>query len=386
MNFSTLLDVGIGLVIIYFIAALLVSGIQEIIASLFQWRSKHLKESILQMMLDHLSPKNLSEEDKEEHPKTSTDISDFAQNLRDEIYKNSLVQSMNHVSLRFPWQNNYESAYKNSNPSYLESETFATALIEALKEEKIGLKSELEKLIKNPEKVEPSTLFGNLKSEIEKSEKIPESFKKTLFSLADRAIMKAKGKENQLLAFQKEIETWFDRSMERSSGVYKRNSQLLCFILGFFIAVVLNIDSLSIYQRLLVDTTLRTTLADGGQIIVQDYQNHQKILSESGESKTGEEPKTEAEIQSFQDTVNEYVDNTLPIGLIIDVDNQANLRAECPKDSPDCKIGDLNPIKIVLALLGWLITTLAIYMGAPFWFELLGKLVNVRSTGSKPKE
>jgi hypothetical protein len=365
----------------------LVSGIQEIIASLFQWRSKHLKESILQMMLDHLSS-----EDLEDPAAASQNSLNLAKGLRDEIYKNSLVQSMNHISIRLPWwggnkrtAGDYKSAYKKSNPSYLESETFSTALIEALKEEKIGLKSELEKLIEKPEEMVPSQLLFSLKNEIEKSEKIPESFKKTLYSLADRAIMKAKGKENELLAFQKKIETWFDRSMERSSGVYKRNSQLLCFILGFFIAVVLNIDSLSIYQRLLVDTTLRTTLADGGQIIVQDYQ---KILSESGESKTGEEPKTGAATKSFQDSVNKYVDNTLPIGLIIDVDNQANLRAECSNGSPDCKIGDrkFNLIRIVLALLGWLITTLAIYMGAPFWFELLGKLVNVRSTGSKPKE
>jgi hypothetical protein len=31
----------------------------------------------------------------------------------------------------------------------------------------------------------------------------------------------------------------------------------------------------------------------------------------------------------------------------------------------------------------WIITALAIYMGAPFWFDILGKLVNVRSTGKK---
>jgi len=52
MNISVMLDIGIGLIIIYLAGAVLVSAIQELIASLLQWRSKHLKESILQMMLN----------------------------------------------------------------------------------------------------------------------------------------------------------------------------------------------------------------------------------------------------------------------------------------------------------------------------------------------
>ncbi|MGK7941688.1 MAG: hypothetical protein AB4062_16360 [Crocosphaera sp.] len=30
--------------------------------------------------------------------------------------------------------------------------------------------------------------------------------------------------------------------------------------------------------------------------------------------------------------------------------------------------------------LGWFISAIAISMGAPFWFELLGKVINVRNT------
>jgi len=37
-------------------------------------------------------------------------------------------------------------------------------------------------------------------------------------------------------------------------------------------------------------------------------------------------------------------------------------------------------------ILGFLITALAAMQGAPFWFEILKKLVNVRSTGIKPEE
>jgi hypothetical protein len=39
----------------------------------------------------------------------------------------------------------------------------------------------------------------------------------------------------------------------------------------------------------------------------------------------------------------------------------------------------------LLLIIGWLITGIAISMGAAFWFDLLGRLVNVRNTGSKPE-
>jgi hypothetical protein len=44
-----------------------------------------------------------------------------------------------------------------------------------------------------------------------------------------------------------------------------------------------------------------------------------------------------------------------------------------------------NVKKLALSIPGWLITAFAIYMGAPFWFEILGKLVQVRSIGKTSK-
>jgi hypothetical protein len=38
----------------------------------------------------------------------------------------------------------------------------------------------------------------------------------------------------------------------------------------------------------------------------------------------------------------------------------------------------------LLKLLGWLITVFALSFGAPFWFDVLGKVVNMRSSGPKP--
>ncbi|HEY9616481.1 MAG TPA: hypothetical protein V6C64_06560, partial [Microcoleaceae cyanobacterium] len=43
-----------------------------------------------------------------------------------------------------------------------------------------------------------------------------------------------------------------------------------------------------------------------------------------------------------------------------------------------------NPLAAFRIILGWLLSGIAIAMGAPFWFDLLGKVMNVRNTGSKP--
>jgi hypothetical protein len=33
---------------------------------------------------------------------------------------------------------------------------------------------------------------------------------------------------------------------------------------------------------------------------------------------------------------------------------------------------------------GWLLTGLALSLGAPFWFDLLSKFINIRGAGEKP--
>ena len=138
-----MLEVLIGLAIIYLVLSIFVAGIQEMIASLFQWRAKHLEKSILQMMTNQPMRGG-------PNPTAIT--------LLGSLYQNDLVQSMNHYSdawLPSLWRKVMEmgaalpfvpkfktrSSHNNVNnvqgpqngpvsqPSHLEPETFATALI-----------------------------------------------------------------------------------------------------------------------------------------------------------------------------------------------------------------------------------------------------------------
>ena len=39
----------------------------------------------------------------------------------------------------------------------------------------------------------------------------------------------------------------------------------------------------------------------------------------------------------------------------------------------------------LMAICGWLLTALAASLGAPFWFDLLGKAINMRMAGGTPQ-
>jgi hypothetical protein len=40
---------------------------------------------------------------------------------------------------------------------------------------------------------------------------------------------------------------------------------------------------------------------------------------------------------------------------------------------------------LLICILGWLTTAVMAYMGAPFWYDVLNKIVPLRKTGTVPK-
>ena len=67
-------------------------------------------------------------------------------------------------------------------------------------------------------------------------------------------------KEQALALARTNVEKWFDATMDRTSGWYKRNVQLVLFIIGLFVVSLLNIDSLRIANTLWREPTIRQAL------------------------------------------------------------------------------------------------------------------------------
>jgi hypothetical protein len=154
--------------------------------------------------------------------------------------------------------------------------------------------------------------------------------------------------EGDLEALRVRVETWFDDAMDRLTGIYKRRSQAIHLLFGFAVAVGFNVDSIHIAQVLWQDAGKRQAIVT----MAQNYTTVNSTLPAAG---------------SVDQMVSQLDSLPIPMGW----------------DSWQA------PGRLVLwlyPLIGWLITGFAVSLGAPFWFDLLQKVmnINVRGTGPKP--
>lgn len=160
------------------------------------------------------------------------------------------------------------------------------------------------------------------------------------------------------------VENWYDATMDRVSGWYKRRTKWILFGIGLALAVVLNIDAIAIGQRLVQDPVLRR-----GAVAAADSALTAPTAGNGGAQ--GADPSFEALVAR----VNKI---GFPIGWS-DPRPQA-----CFRSNAACTSSSLVGT-IVLMVLGWLVTAVATTLGAPFWFDVLSRIMIVRST-IKPRQ
>lgn len=135
----------------------------------------------------------------------------------------------------------------------------------------------------------------------------------------------------------KNVEAWFDSGMDRVSGWYKRTTNYIVFAIAFVLAIAMNVNIVGIAGHLYRNDMDRSLLAGQAAALVKDPQalsNRDYLLARVG-------------------------DAAMPIGQ--------------PRSFSASEWG------------GWLATALAAMLGAPFWFDVLNKVMVVRST-VKPNE
>lgn len=408
MNLPTILNVVIGLIFVYLILSLLSSEIQELIATLLQWRAKHLQQSIELLIYggNKLQSKEVKTEEilNDINPEAadlssptldsstleaaapfsnlanrSNTQSDSETDIRQEIdktkyfvkslYENPLIKSLNQEAnaLNYKSKENQQpksligqikgrlNPYKISGPSYIPSDTFATALITTIIRESASLKNKLEV---------NSVDFQQALNEPKLRNILPEDLRITLLNLAEKSSIKVASTKKEIDQLQQEIASWFDESMERSSGVYKRNAKGISFLIGLLISLATNADTLNITNRLYKNQNLPTAV---NQITENIVANNNGCFQETNREDC---------LNNINSTLNDF--SSLPVGW-----NDSNVKQQwqTPQNLPN----DLKWLgwlwTLIKMIVGFLLTTIAIGMGAPFWFELLGKFINVRNTG-----
>ena len=174
------------------------------------------------------------------------------------------------------------------------------------------------------------------------------------------------------------LEQWYNGTMDRVAGWYKRRTQVILFFLGLGAAVFLNVDAITVATHLAREQSLQTSVLDHAEKLIP--------VGTKGDTVVGDELK-ELSKQSLAELTKGLGEIDYPVGWEGRWPKQQAPALKCAPG--DCSIFGVGyPVKFLPALsllLGWLITALAVTLGAPFWFDVLNKFMVIRST-VKPDE
>jgi hypothetical protein len=317
---SQTIDIGLGLVFIYFVLSVICSGVNEMLAGLFRWRAKSLFQGIENLLKGQGVP-----------------------NLEKVFYDHPLIKSL------------YK---KKQRPSYIPSRTFALTLIDLI----------------SPVRAGTSSRISDIRAVIQgMDEKVP--IRKTFLILLEEA-------ENDIHELQKSIESWFNDAMDRVSGWYKRRVQLFVFIIAAVLVGLSNADTLQIVKTLSHDPALRQELSRKAEDLMKQSSSSPSALT--APSPKGSTAKTDAKSPSSP------------------AQGQEGGAVTSPSLSLKEAVKELQEVQTAGISLGWTtapqrgewgnkiigltLTIFAISLGAPFWFDVLNKIVPIRSVGASPEE
>ncbi len=179
------------------------------------------------------------------------------------------------------------------------------------------------------------------------------------------------------------IESWFNDSMDRLSGRYKRKAQLTAFFIGLVIAALLNVDTVNISTQLWREPMLRQAINANASEIIQSGQTTPPALTDLVLSLQGQLLNVSLPIGWTYTGSSELAGQTCSFVPASSSTFGLALGSGClrPVDTPLPATGWIWPVG---KLLGLLLTAIAAAQGSSFWFDILVKIVNVRGAGLKP--
>jgi hypothetical protein len=476
------LDVFIGLVFVFLLYSLLATIVQEMIATRLGFRARVLEKAILRMLEDGKTTSDYRSIDR---------LNGFLHLLGlKNILKNKLVALWfyAHPLIKYLAEDNYYSK-----PAYLDPSNFSKVMIDLLKgftrpESQViqtihnsitaGTIYKLPLSISSAQHDISNPAYRGLLNQnmlhddplLTASQTVPINENTALFL---RSLWLEAGAD--INVFRSKLEEWFNDTMDRATGWYKRYTRIILFILGLVIAVAFNVDTIAIHRILSSNKPARDQLVQMAisnkdnldpnkllshgqsdsllnvtyQMVANDAKAANDVLGlgrpwsdsckmcrdafddktktcilqpaiKALQNKIGIVESSFASIDSCnrQLTIKDSIMSTKLSGTdksILEKDTsvligikglaRANLKTNHGESLNDFKdslqkmstLCDRCPLirqsKIfqyspnqrggVETILGWLITALAVTLGAPFWFDLLSKLVSIRGANKK---
>jgi hypothetical protein len=319
---SQFIEVGIGLVFIFLLMSIMVSGLNEIITSLFGHRGKHLKEAIDKALQD---PAN--------------------KNLSDLIYDHPLVDKLKKT--------------EKTLPPYISSEVFAKTILDVVAQQNTA--------------TAPTTILQSKNDPVQNFTDGLNTFQpSSVKTLLHSFVTDAEGDYEKL---KQNIKDWYNEYMNRVSGWYKRRVKSILFVIGLLFAILMNVDTIRISKTLWENTVLRESVANAA-------------AGFATANKDGQATQADTTFDKQLEKIKEGYDGlgmlSLPIGWGLSTQEKNILHQRHHNQSIIWHyLGELGIHFHHIGLstiIGWIFTGIAISFGAPVWFDLLNKLINLRQS------
>lgn len=369
MLITDTLDIGIGLVLVYLLLSIIMTALSEAVEGLLKKRAVDLERAIGELL--QAKPAALTE--FYQHPLIAA------------LYPGVYPGPKNANTLVSRW-------FGGRLPSYIPRETFSAVILDMRR-------------------------TGN--------GAISDKFGEALDCLAHSSGFDPG-------AFRTELEKWFDAAMDRASGWYRRRTQARLLLMGLLFAVAANVNSVTIANYLARVPEARKATVEIATRAAKEpgWGSAVKLAQEDGQD-DGDGAVVRDAAENTTDEVNNITDASVPesasdnaaqpvgpstaemappsaatattqsdvdqlakdysvqlarLGLPIGWSSESThqLLADFPKPK-DPHFDRRWWAAGLLMVLGYLITTLAVMLGSPFWFDVLDRLIVIRST-VKPTE
>ncbi len=174
-------------------------------------------------------------------------------------------------------------------------------------------------------------------------------------------------------AFRKAVEAHFNAVMDRASGWFKRYAQNVALAVSAALVIAGNVDTLDLASSLASSPAARTKMVEIAEGQVR--------AAETAERATGGPAKAGATAEGL--TIEKAKEQTEAARAALDL-AASNMEAAGLRfgwqDSPATISGWLAKGA------GLLVSILAVSLGAPFWFDVLQRFMQVRAAGVSPRE
>ena len=186
--------------------------------------------------------------------------------------------------------------------------------------------------------------------------------------------------------FRERLEVWYNKNQERLTGKFKSSWVLpATFIIATLITLLLNADSIAISRYLYTNKEASKQLSD--QALAYMKKNGERIeqaRKNIDTTKIADSAEAVKRLDNIATQVKQdikYFTDSLPANLPLGWKNEKRILKDNTKDVD--WIGTFFNSAGNHGI-GWLVSILAICLGAPFWYDILNKIANLRSNGPRP--